>query len=924
MGITMVRSTVALFAAVAALLAGCSESNPQALLASGKDYLAKNDKNAAVIQFKNALQHDPKLAEARFLIGRTLLDTGDAVTAEKELRTALELKYPAEQVVPALAHALVSIGQYKQVIQEFSKTDISSDEGKAELQASLGKAYLAIGDIDGARSAYAAALAAKPKYPPALLGSAQLAAATRDYRKALTIVDSALAAKPDYADAWYLKGEIHAAQQEHQLALAAYRKSVEVQRDFVPGHSAIVALLVRENKLDEAAQQLEALKKVAPNNPKTLYLRALVAYQKRNFIAARQAIQQELNLTPSHSPSVLLAGAIEYELKSYAAAEARLMYVLQREPNNSLARRILVQTYLRNGEPGKALSTLTPVLDRIDKDAKMLSVAGETYMMTGDYGRAAEYYTKAAKLDPTDPTKRTARAVSLIANGETASGIRELEQIAAEDSDTHADLALIATHLRLRDYAKALKAIDGLQKKQPNNPAAHNFRGAVLLAQNDVAGARRSFQRALELNPTYFPAIDNLAKIDVAENKPEAAEKRFEALLAQQPTHLQALLALADLRARAGPAASEQVVELINKAISAHPTESAPRVALISYRLRTRDAKKALAAAQDAVTAMPNRVDIVDAAARAYQAAGDLNQAISQYTRLASLQPTSAQPYLRLADLHLALKDKDAAASDLRRALDIQPDNVEVQRHAITLDIQGGRFKQALAIAQNAQKQRPKDPAGYIFEGDVHAANKEWTEAAAAYRRGLKESASPDLAIRMHDVFVVTGDRAGANQFAAKWFKEHPMDSGLRLHLAQMAMLGKDYRTAAEHYGKLHETYPNNALVLNNLAWALAHIKDPRALEYAEQANKLAPDQPTILDTLGVLLVQKGDAARGVELLRKAAALAPQVPEIRLNLARAQIKAGQKEAARKELDELSKLGDNFSQHAEVKQLKQEL
>jgi thioredoxin-like negative regulator of GroEL len=61
-----------------------------------------------------------------------------------------------------------------------------------------------------------------------------------------------------------------------------------------------------------------------------------------------------------------------------------------------------------------------------------------------------------------------------------------------------------------------------------------------------------------------------------------------------------------------------------------------------------------------------------------------------------------------------------------------------------------------------------------------------------------------------------------------------------------------------------------------------------------------------------------------VDLLRKAAMLAPQVPEIRLHLARAQIKAGQKDAARKELDELSKLGDKFSQHAEVKQLKQEL
>jgi len=78
------------------------------------------------------------------------------------------------------------------------------------------------------------------------------------------------------------------------------------------------------------------------------------------------------------------------------------------------------------------------------------------------------------------------------------------------------------------------------------------------------------------------------------------------------------------------------------------------------------------------------------------------------------------------------------------------------------------------------------------------------------------------------------------------------------------------------------------------------------------------------MDTLGTMLVEQGDITRGVELLRKAAALAPQMPEIRLSLAKGHIKAGQKDAARKELDELAKLGEKFSRHAEVKQLKQEL
>ena len=73
-----------------------------------------------------------------------------------------------------------------------------------------------------------------------------------------------------------------------------------------------------------------------------------------------------------------------------------------------------------------------------------------------------------------------------------------------------------------------------------------------------------------------------------------------------------------------------------------------------------------------------------------------------------------------------------------------------------------------------------------------------------------------------------------------------------------------------------------------------------------------------------MLLVEKGDTARGVDSLRKAVALAPDESNIRLNLARALVKAGQKDAAKKELETLAKLGDKFAQQAEVAKLMQTL
>jgi putative PEP-CTERM system TPR-repeat lipoprotein len=619
-----------------------------------------------------------------------------------------------------------------------------------------------------------------------------------------------------------------------------------------------------------------------------------------------------------------LAGATEYSLQSYALAESHLSKVLQRAPEHTVSRRLLILTYLRMGETEKALKVLKPVLGKIDKDPSMLAVAGEAYMMHGDHTQAAHYFGKAAALDPADNLKRTAVAVNLVAKGDTERGLRELEQIAADDTGIRADLALIATHMQRRAYDTALKAIASLEKKQPTNPAIHNLRGGVLLAKNDAAGARRSFERALELSPGFFPAVAMLARLDVADKKPDAAKQRLDAVLAKDPRHRDALLALAGLRSTGGSGAAAEVVGLLNRAISAHPNDPVPRIALVSYHLRTRDAKKAVTAAQEALFAIPNHLEIMEAAGRAYAAGGDANQALAVYMKLASLQPSSPQPYLRMAELHLATKNKEAASVDLRKALSLQPDYLDAQRAVIALAVQDGRVQEALATAKEVQKQRPKQAIGYLYEGDIHAGSKQWQEAAAAYRRGLKENPSVQLAIRLHDLLITSGNKAGADQFAAAWFKERPKEQPLRLHLAQRAMVQNDFEAATQHYRKLLDNQPNNVALLNNLAWVSSRIKDPKAIAYAEHANKLAPEQPVIMDTLGTLLVEQGDTERGLELLRKASALAPQAADIRLNLAKGQLKAGQKDAAKKELDELSKLGEKFPRHAEVKQLKQGL
>lgn len=415
----------------------------------------------------------------------------------------------------------------------------------------------------------------------------------------------------------------------------------------------------------------------------------------------------------------------------------------------------------------------------------------------------------------------------------------------------------------------------------------------------------------------------NLARLDIADKQPDAARKRFEAIVAKDPKNEQALLGLADVQAATGASAAE-IIATVDRAVAANPTALRARLAAVDLRLRTNDAKGAVTAAQAAAAAIPDNAQIVAALGRAQLAAGDTQQAISTYNRLVALLPQSPAPLMLLARAQAAAKDYDAASQTLRKALALAPSQLNALQGLMAVQIAAGKPEEALAEARALQKERPKDAAGFVLEGEVHLAQKKTNEAIAAYGEALKRQAAPAIAVRLHGLLTAAKRTAEADALAARWLKEQPKDATMRLYLADRALAGKDYRAAARGYRELLALQPGNALALNNLAWTLGQLNDPAALDYAEKAFAAAPNSPAVADTLGWMLVEKGDAKRGTEILAKAAAAAPNALEIRLHYAKALLKGGDKAGAKRELDAVAAAPGESPLKAEAAALAQKL
>ena len=910
--------------ALTLFLAGCGGGSTESMLASAREYVAKNDNKAAVIQIKNALQKSPDSAEARYLLGTILLKTGEVASAEVELRKALELKFPADQVVPDLARAMLAQGQFKKVTDEFGKTELGAPPARAELLTLISSAYSGLGKPDLSKAALAAALAAEPGHVPAQIASAWQKATEKDFEGAFALVEDITTKNPKNHDAWRLKGDLYFfGKNQPTEALAAYRKAIELKPDFVLAYSSSLSILLSRGELEEAGKQVEQLAKLAPNSPQTKYLQAQLAYQKRDFKSARDQSQQLLRMAPTNARALQLAGVVEFQLNSLLQAELLLAKAVATSPELLLARRILILTYLRSGQSAKALATLNQSLGKGRLDPEFDSVAGEVYLQNGDAKKAEEYFAKAAAAAPNDTRKRTSLALTHMMTGKADSAFGELQDIAASDTGVTADMALISAHLRRSEFDKALVAIDRLEKKQADKPFAANLRGRTLLAKKDIPNAVKSFERALTIDPNFFPAVASLASLDLGGKRPDDAKKRFETLLAINPKNGQALLALAELSARAA-APREETAKLIVKAIDANPVDPAPRLLLIDFYLTAGDTKQAMSVAQNAVAALPDTPEMLEALGRVQQASGELNQAVTTFTKLIAVQPLSPKPFLLLADAQISAKNPDAATQNLRKALEITPALVEAQRGLIMLSLQAKKFPEAVAMARTVQTQRPKQPIGYVLEGDVGAAQKKWDEAATAYRAGLKDAPSPELAVKLHSAVSAGGKTVEADKFATAWVKDHPSDAAFQFYLGDFALARKDYAGAEKNYTSVVRLQPTNAAAFNNLAWITGRLNKPGAVEFAETANKLAPNQPALMDTLAMLLSDKNDYSRALELQTKVLAAQPQNALFKLNLAKIHIKGGKKDLARKELDELVKLGDKFGGQSEVSGLLKDL
>jgi len=418
--------------------------------------------------------------------------------------------------------------------------------------------------------------------------------------------------------------------------------------------------------------------------------------QRGQLEPARDAFQHALALNPGHVQSVIDSARLDVrrgDKDSLARAESDLESVVNARRDQASrvqlawAHLALAELRARLGEGKRAREALSDAAaSRPEADAAFGEALATTLLALGDESAARAEAEKVLALDPGRLVSRRILAQILLADDRPQAALEGLGgrggaagQLAA---DPEAMVLRGRAYLMLGELELAQKELDAALVKAPADVSAKVARARVDVARGQptlATAALRPLMLERPGDPELAAGLGAALRADGSAEAVAEARKVLEAVTSQAtgPGAVAALLELARLHRSQGRLGDARGV--LSRALELKPRS---RDAKLEDALIRFDSGEASAAAQS-LAQLTSEGDARPLellwAARTSMAVGQLSEAEKQLDRLAKTDAYRGEGARERGRLALARRNPPSAVSELRRAVQLAPDDIEAR-----------------------------------------------------------------------------------------------------------------------------------------------------------------------------------------------------------------------------------------------------
>jgi tetratricopeptide (TPR) repeat protein len=672
MHINLRTLTLSLALVLSTLFAGCSR-NPQVrkqkFYNKGLEYLKKGSVNEARLQFLNALQIDPKYAEAASVLAEIQFRNKNYQQAYALLQRALDAKpefLPARKGMAQLyrlSGKLLEAQKELEFVLEQTPDDIETLMNLGTLQAMQKKSKDAEGTFNRV-------LELQPNHVGALLALSAVSRETNDLPAAERFLKLALEKNPRSVPVYLALFKFYITTGRSTDLEPLFPQALKDTNSNIQILAAQDGFYEGANRLAEAEAVVNKIQTSHGSEP--AYWGALADFYIRtnNWAQAKTELTRVLK---QHKDDVdNLHKLIEVDLNMNGRKEAESLNndLLKKNPKDSYAHLLKGRIELTDGNIDAAILEFNSTQKfRPDWSAMHFWLA-QAYVIQGQLELAKRELETALTYDP---DYRVARLILAGLQNRTGSSgaamMNAVRLLQTNPRDVSALLVYSESLIFKKDYERAAKVLKVAAENSANNADIHRQLGILNLAKKNVPVALKEFRLAWDLQPGSKQLMENVVLGFVMERQTASG------------------------------------IDLLQQAIASRPNDAMLRVELAQMYFWRGRREDGIAALQTAMKLAPANPESYILLADVYSSDNKADQAIELLTTATQKRAIDSDLLVRAGMIYERLQRWNEARDAYQRSLESDSFNAIAKNNlASVLADHGGDLNLALTLAQQAKE----------------------------------------------------------------------------------------------------------------------------------------------------------------------------------------------------------------------------
>jgi tetratricopeptide (TPR) repeat protein len=692
------------------VVCACGKTSPAAHVKKADEFAAKKDFTNAVLEYRLALQGDPKLGDARLKLGDVYAQVGDAQNAYREYVRAAD-------TMPENIDAQLKAGALLLLANQFAEAKARAE---AVLRLSsrnpggltlLGNALAGLHDADGALDRLNEAIMADPSQGALYsnLGALQLARGDRQMAEAS--FKKAMRATPDSAQTRVALAHFYRSQGRDVEAEEILKEAVSIDPKSVPANTNLAELYLSTGRPGLAEVPLKAIADVR-QDPESLFTLADYYTRTRRTKQAAAILEKLAATSQTYGLAKARLAAIDYTEGRGGEAHKILDELLRREPHNRLGLVLKGRLLLIEKKHDEALPfAKNAVAADPEHSVEAHLLLAFIYQGKGQLEEAESEFKQVLKFAPGTVAADVALSRLYSVKGNKAAALEFAEEavkLAPGDPDTR--MTLVRVLLTNGDTERADREIRRMLLMFPNSSAVQVQAGGLFLARKDLASARAAFNRAIELDASSADALAGLVALDLGGRNARSALDRVGARIAASPDDAAGWFLAAKTYAMIGDTAQSE---------------------------------KAL---RRTVELDPGRVQAFAMLGDLRAMSGKLDEALRQFQTWAEREPKSVAAHTMVGLTLERLNRTQEAKLTYEKILAMDRHAAIAANNLAWLYAEGGgNIDQAAELAQTAKSQAPDQPAFNDTLGWIYYKKDLVEQAVPLFQQSLEKD--PDNAL---------------------------------------------------------------------------------------------------------------------------------------------------------------------------------